>query len=79
MPRATRAFFDRSCDLVARELLGAVLLVDGAGGTIVETESYDGEDPASHSYPMRPTVRNAVMFGPLLAPTSIDPMASIGV
>jgi DNA-3-methyladenine glycosylase len=44
--------------------VGAVLLVDGVGGTIVETESYDGADPASHSYPMRPTVRNAAMFGP---------------
>jgi DNA-3-methyladenine glycosylase len=64
MPRPTRAFFDRACDLVARELVGAVLLVDGVGGTIVETESYDGADPASHSYPMRPTVRNAAMFGP---------------
>lgn len=63
MPRATRTFFDRDCDLVARDLLGAVLLVAGVGGPIVETESYDGEDPASHSYPMRRTDRNAVMFG----------------
>lgn len=48
---------------VARALIGVVLLVDGVGGRIVETEAYDAEDPASHSYSGR-SIRNASMFGP---------------
>src|SRR5262245_47355936 len=62
-PRFRRSFFDRSVHEVAPELLGATLLVDGAGGVIVEVEAYHHTDPAAHSYVGR-TDRNAVMFGP---------------
>jgi len=55
--------FSASSADVARLLIGATLLVDGVGGRIVETEAYDREDPASHSF-SGPTKRNLVMFGP---------------
>jgi DNA-3-methyladenine glycosylase len=55
--------FNASSIDVARALIGALLLVDGVGGRIVETEAYDVDDPASHSHG-GPTKRNAVMFGP---------------
>jgi DNA-3-methyladenine glycosylase len=58
-----REFFDRSVHVVAPELVGATVLVDGVGGTIVEVEAYDHEDPAAHGYGGR-TARNASMFGP---------------
>lgn len=55
--------FDASSLTVARRLIGMLLLVDGVGGRIVETEAYDVEDPASHSH-AGPRPRNASMFGP---------------
>jgi len=55
--------FTRNSPEVARKLIGMTLLVDGVGGIIVETEAYDAEEPASHSF-SGPTRRNAVMFGP---------------
>jgi DNA-3-methyladenine glycosylase len=56
-------FFARSVHKVAPDLIGATLMVDGAGGVIVEVEAYHHTDPAAHSYRGR-TERNAVMFGP---------------
>ncbi len=63
-----RSFYDRSPELVARELLGKVLVHHYQGeelsGRILETEAYLGlEDPASHAAIGR-THRNAVLFGP---------------
>ena len=59
----TREFFARSVHEVAPELIGATLFLDGVGGTIVEVEAYDQDDPASHGFRGR-TVRTASMFGP---------------
>jgi DNA-3-methyladenine glycosylase len=61
--RLTRSFFSRSVHEVAPDLIGAVLLVNGVGGRLVEVEAYHHTDPAAHSY-IGPTERNAVMFGP---------------
>lgn len=62
-----RAFFARSADAVAPELLGHGLVrrtPDGwSGGWIIETEAYLPHDPASHSFRGQ-TARNAAMFGP---------------
>jgi DNA-3-methyladenine glycosylase len=61
--RLTREFFARTVHDVAPELIGATLLVGGVGGTIVEVEAYDQDDPASHGFRGR-TARTASMFGP---------------
>ena len=61
-----RGFYLDPPDVVARKLLGKLLVRPGEGlvGRIVEVEAYFGEaDPASHSFPGK-TARNAVLFGP---------------
>jgi DNA-3-methyladenine glycosylase len=60
--KLSRKFFARSVHMVAPELIGVTLLVNGVGGRIVEVEAYHHTDPAAHSYGGR-TERNAVMFG----------------
>jgi DNA-3-methyladenine glycosylase len=63
-------FYDRPAELVARELLGAILVSDVGGvrtaGRIVEAEAYPGpHDPASHAAArIGRTARNEPMHGP---------------
>ncbi len=63
-----REFFDRDPRVVARELLGKILIRRERrtiiAARIVETEAYMGTgDPAAHAAAGR-TARNAVLFGP---------------
>lgn len=61
--RLSAAFFDRSVHDVARELIGCRLFYEGRGGIVVETESYERDDPACHAY-VGLTARTEVLFGP---------------
>ena len=66
MNRLPRSFYTRPALIVARELLGKILVRKIGGktlaGKIVEVEAYLGEsDPASHAYRGK-TERNSVMF-----------------
>lgn len=63
------SFFDRPAEIVARELLGTLVVSTAArhrtAGVIVETEAYLGyDDPASHGYRHRRNARNQALFGP---------------
>lgn len=62
-PRLGAEFFARPVAEVAPDLVGCTLLVDGVGGLIVETERYQQDDPASHSF-RGARGRALVMFGP---------------
>ena len=68
MQKLPRSFYDRDTKLVARELLGKLLVHETGGvqriGRIVETEAYLGEhDLAAHSSKGL-TPRTKIMFGP---------------
>ncbi len=61
------SFYERDTSLVAKELLGKILIrrTEGQtlGGFIVETEAYYGDtDPASHAFRGK-TPRSKIMFG----------------
>jgi DNA-3-methyladenine glycosylase len=60
-----RALFARDPRVVARDLLGCVIVRGPVAVRLTEVEAYlgQGADPASHSYRGR-TPRNEVMFGP---------------
>jgi DNA-3-methyladenine glycosylase len=63
------AFFTRPTEVVARDLLGMVIVSTMGGevttARIVETEAYLGyDDPASHGYLHRRNSRNQALFGP---------------
>jgi DNA-3-methyladenine glycosylase len=67
-PILTSDFFLRSPEIVARDLLGKVIVHRRNGerlsGRIAEVEAYLGlDDPASHAFRGR-TSANAVLFGP---------------
>jgi len=63
-----RSLYERTPDIVARALLGKLLVRELNGehliARIVEVEAYFGaEDPAAHAF-VGQTARNAVLFGP---------------
>ena len=66
MNKLPRSFYSRDTVLVARQLLGKILVRNYKGNTIagiiVETEAYRRNDPASHTY-IGKTERNKAMFG----------------
>jgi DNA-3-methyladenine glycosylase len=57
------SFFERSVHAVARDLVGCGVMFRGVGGVIVETESYERDDPACHAN-VGLTPRTSVLFGP---------------
>src|SRR5918995_4671533 len=63
------AFFRRPAEVVARDLVGMVMVSRVVGelmtARIVETEAYLGyDDPASHGYLHQRNARNQALFGP---------------
>ena len=59
MQKLPHSFFARDTVLVAKELIGKIILVNGIKSRIVETEAYC-RDEASHAY--KKTERSSLMF-----------------
>jgi DNA-3-methyladenine glycosylase len=67
-PALTRDFYQRTTEVVARELLGKLLVRTDAGGDVVlrltDVEAYLGiVDPACHTFGGRRTPRTETMWG----------------
>ncbi|MCK5377248.1 MAG: DNA-3-methyladenine glycosylase [Acidobacteria bacterium] len=67
-PVLSRDYYKRTTEVVARELLGKLLVCTGANGDVVlrltEVEAYLGiDDPACHTYRGRRTPRTETMWG----------------
>ncbi|MBQ7196809.1 MAG: DNA-3-methyladenine glycosylase [Synergistaceae bacterium] len=67
MKKLQRDFYLRDVNLIARDLLGKILVHESdegiASGVIVETEAYKGpEDKAAHTYNNRRTSRTEIQF-----------------
>lgn len=63
MHAAPQTFFAKDAVTLAQDLIGCTLIVGEISGIIVETEAYNQDDAASHSYKGE-TARTKVMFGP---------------
>jgi DNA-3-methyladenine glycosylase len=59
-----RKFYERSTELVARELLGKIVTHGRTAGVIVETEAYPGGDDLASHTARGITPRTKVIFGP---------------
>ena len=57
------SFFARDAVVVAQDLLGCVVSLDGVALRICETEAYRGDETACHAHRGQ-TRRNAPLFGP---------------
>lgn len=59
-----RSFYERQTTIVARELLGKLLVHGETSGMIVETEAYLGQDDLAAHSAVGITPRTRVIFGP---------------
>jgi DNA-3-methyladenine glycosylase len=59
----SHAFYARDVQIVARELIGAVVHHGPCSGVIVETEAYHESEPACHAF-VGLTPRTKTLFGP---------------